>query len=176
MLFENARRRSAARLHRHERTPRPQPAGQVDYFAHGRAQGNLIVAGIAHVSGNRDDLVAFAALGAHRSEPLRAALENWDEVRERLHVVDDGRHPIESRDRRKGRLEPGLAALTFQRVEQTGLLAADVCAGAAMHGHFEIVTAAANVLADVPRVACLVERRAEYLVAALELAADIDER
>ena len=100
---------------------------------------------------NRDDLVTFAALGSDRRKPLRAPLEDRNEICERLDVVDDGRHPIEALDRRKGRLEPRLAALAFERVEQAGLLAADVGARAAVHGDLEVVAAAEDIRADVAR-------------------------
>ncbi len=176
MLFEDARRRAAARLYRHKRASRPQSARQLDDLAHRRAQGNLVVAGPLHVSRDGNDLIAFAALRTDRREPVGAAFENRHEIGERLDVVDDRRHAVEPLDRRKRRLQPRLAALALERVEQRRLLAADIRAGAAMNGDLEIVTAAEDVLADVSGLARFVERRAENLVAALELAANVDER
>src|SRR5580700_421654 len=114
MLLEDARRRAATGLNRHERTSRAQAPRQVDDLAHRRSKRNLVVSGITHVARDRNDLVPFAALGADCGEPLRAALENRHEIGERLDVVDDRRHAIEPFDRREGRLETRFASLALE--------------------------------------------------------------
>ena len=48
----------------------------------------------------------------------------------RDHVVDHGRAAEQPLDRRQRRFEADLAAPAFQRLQQRGLLAADVGAGA----------------------------------------------
>ena len=66
-------------------------------------------------------------------EPLDAALEDVRHVRERLDVVHRRRHAEGAVLRRERRLLARLALLAFERLEQAGLFAADVGAGAAVH-------------------------------------------
>jgi hypothetical protein len=50
--------------------------------------------------------------------------------REGLHVVDERGAAVQARNGRERRLQPGLAALALEALEQRGLLAADIGAGA----------------------------------------------
>ncbi len=56
---------------------------------------------------------------------------------------------IEALVGRERRLQARVAALAFKRVEQPGLLAADVGAGSTVHDQRERVSRAEDVLADV---------------------------
>ena len=95
---------------------------------------------------------------------------------ERLDVVDQRRALVEALVGGERGLQARVAALAFQRVEQPGLLAADVGAGAAVHDQRERVPGAEDVLADVARLARFGQRRVEHVGLLHVLAADVDER
>ena len=96
--------------------------------------------------------------------------------RQRLDVVDDRRLRVEAVDRRERRLEARHAALALERLEQAGLLAADVRARAAVHDDLEIEARTEDVLAEEALRARVGERLREAVVAERELAAQVDER
>ncbi len=75
-----------------------------------------------------------------------------------------------------GRLEPRVAALALQRVQQAGLLAADVGAGAAMEHQRHREVRAEDPLAHEAGVGGLGDRRLQDVGLELVLAADVDER
>src|SRR5262249_33375604 len=62
------------------------------------------------------------------------------------------------------------------RLEQRGLLAADVRAGAAVHDDVEIETRAEDVGAEEPSRACVVERAGETVVTEREFPSQVNER
>ena len=84
------------------------------------------------------------------------------------------RPAVEADRRRERRLEPRLALLALEALEQPGLLAADIGAGAAVQVDLVVVARAAGVLADQARRVGLVDRRLRDLRLADVLAADID--
>ena len=94
----------------------------------------------------------------------------------RLDVVDHGRRRVEARRRGERRLEPRLAAAALERVEQRGLLAADVGARAGVHDDVEVEAAAVDVLAEVARVVGLLDRPVQPADGVDDLAADVDAR
>ena len=98
------------------------------------------------------------------------------DVHQRLDVVDQRRALVEALDGRERRLQARVAALALERVEQRGLLAADVGAGAAVHDEVERVVGAEDALAEVARRARLGERGVEHVGLVVVLAADEDER
>ena len=106
----------------------------------------------------REDAVALGLLGAHRGEPLGAVLDDARHRRDRLDVVDDGRAGVEAGDRGERRAQAGLAAATLEALEQRGLLATDVGAGAGVHDDVEVVAGAVDVLAEVAGGVRLVDR------------------
>ena len=79
---------------------------------------------------------------------LAAHLHDVRDRRQRLDVVDDRRLRVEAFDRGERRLEARHAALAFERLEQRGLLAADVRAGAAVHDDLEVEAGTEDVLAE----------------------------
>ena len=96
-----------------------------------------------------------------------AELEHLRHGRDRLDVVDQRRRRVETGDRRERRLRARLAALAFERLEQAGLLAADVRAGAAVQDDRDAVEQVGLVH--------FVERGADDLELGEVLAADVDE-
>ena len=90
-------------------------------------------------------------LGPVALEPVGAALDDVRHVAERLDVVDDGRRLVQALHGRERRAQPRLAAEPLERVEQRGLLTADVRAGAAVQHDVEVVVGAEDALARVAR-------------------------
>src|SRR5436305_1436425 len=147
------RRGGAAGVEGLDLTPLARATGQVhDQLAGGYPQLDLVVAGPPYAAGDRDDLGPGRLLGAEAFEPLGPVLDDVGHVGERLDVVDQGRPTVEALHGREGWLQPRVAALALERVEQGRLLAADVGAGAAVDDQLEIAAAAADVLAEVARL------------------------
>ena len=107
-------------------------ADVVDQLAHRDPVRQLVVAGVHDVAGEREDARAGRVLDAELRVLRAAHLEHRRHGRDRLDVVHGGRRRVEAGDRRERRLRPRLAALALERLEERGLLAADVRAGAAM--------------------------------------------
>ena len=98
------------------------------------------------------------------------------QVRQRLHVVDDGRLPVEPHRRREERrLQAGHAAVALEALDERRLLAHDVGAGAGVQHDVGAEVAAADLRAHVPRCVGLVERRGEALGRQRHLAAHVQE-
>src|SRR5262249_19403799 len=122
--------------------PLPDAAAvPVHQLADGHAQRELDTAGLVHVSADAVQLRAEAAgvarvLGvgrhAHRLEPLHPAVDDMRDARHRLDVVDDGRLAERPLDGWERRLDARPGPFAFQALDQTGFLAADVGAGAAV--------------------------------------------
>ena len=93
---------------------------------------------------------------------------------EAQHVVDDGRLAEQALDRRQRRLGAHLAALAFQALEQRGLLAADIGAGAEPRLDVEGVAGAEHVGAQHAIGARLGDRGAERAEGVRIFGADID--
>ena len=105
-----------------------------------------------------------------------AHAQDHRDVHQRLDVVDQRRAAVQALDGRERRLQARVAALALERVEQRGLLAADVGAGAAVHDEVDRVVGAEDVLAEVAGRARLGHRRVEHVGLVGVLAADEDER
>ena len=73
----------------------------------------------------------------------------WGTLLERLHVIDHGGFAEQAHHRRKRRLRSRVGALAFQRIQQPGLLAADVAAGAEVQVELEAVAGTEDVLAQI---------------------------
>ena len=146
---------------------RDPAADVVDQLAQRRPVRELVVASLHDVAAERDHARAGRVLDADLRVLVPAELEHLRDGRDRLDVVDQRRGRVEPRDRRERRLRARLAALALERLEQRGLLAADVGAGAAVQDdrHF----------AEQPRLARLGERVSHDLELGQVLAADIDE-
>src|SRR6185437_9438219 len=95
---------------------------------------------------------------------------------QRLDVIDDRRLGVETLERGERRLEPRHAALALERLEQRGLLAADVRARAAVHDDLEIEPRAEHVGTHESLRPGVGNGLREPIVTKGELAADVDER
>src|SRR5262249_30912314 len=92
----------------------------------------------------------------------------------RFDVVDDRRGAEDSDDSGEGRLDARLAALAFEALDQPGLFAADVGAGAAVDGQVERVSGAEDVLSEKNARVGFLQRAVQNARAEIELAADVD--
>ena len=110
---------------------------------------------------------------ADAGEPGRAAPHDVGRRRDGLDIVDGGRAAVEAHIGRERRLQPRLALLALEALQQRGFLAADIGAGAVVDVEVE-VPAVDIVLADQLRLVGLIDRRLEMLALADEFAADID--
>jgi hypothetical protein len=91
-------------------------------------------------------LFGVPSLGVFRA----AHLEDVLHVAEGLDVVDDGRAHVEAeRGGEIRRLDARIGALAFERLDQAGLLAADVGAGAAVH--VDLAVEAGTLRCSLPR-------------------------
>ena len=177
VLGEEHLHRAAAGLERLERAVLPHPAALLlEELADGRAHRHLVRAGPVDVTAAAEQPGAGALLGAERLEPGAAALDDVRKVGERLDVVDHRGLAVQALDRRERRLEPGLAAVALERVDERGLLAADVGAGATVDDDVAAEAAAVDVVADVPGGARLLDAALEQQPLVEVLAADVDER
>ena len=120
----------------------------VDQVAERHAELDLVVAGLVHVARHREDARAGRAVDAELGVLLAAHLHDVRHRRQRLDVVDDGRLRVEALDRGERRPDARHAALALERLEQRGLLAADVRARAAVHDDVAVEAGAEDVLAE----------------------------
>ena len=157
------------------RWPGPHAAAHVEQLAQGDAERGLVLAGAGDVAAERVEREARGLLAAHRPEPVLAALQDRGNRGDGLDVVHHSGAGVEARDGREGGTQPGLAAAAFQRVEQRGLLTADVRAGARVHGEFEVESAAQDVLAEVARLVRLAHGLVQPPQHGDDLAAQVDE-
>src|SRR6185312_10461044 len=128
-----------------------------------------------HVARDAEDararVIGRADLGVLRAAVLRDELH----VAERLDVVDDRRALVEAEDGGEIRgLDARVGALALEGLDETGLLAADVGAGAAVHEDVAGVRGAGNVLADKTSRAGLGEGLLKDARTVRHLAADVD--
>ena len=109
----------------------------------------FIVAGTLHVPAHAQGARAAIAGRAKFGERLTAHGKDMLHMTKRLDVVDDGRAIVETEDRRKkGRLDPRVRTLAFQRLEQARFLAANVSSGTLMDEDIAVKTRPADVPAD----------------------------
>src|SRR5690606_12252328 len=106
---------------------------------------------------------------------LRAHAQDGDDVAEGLDVVDDRRAIVEAEHgREEGRLDARVRALALERLDQAGLLAADVGRGAAVDDDVAAVSGAQYIVARVPLLLRLEYRLVQQLRAERHLLADVD--
>src|SRR5690606_36423226 len=84
------------------------------------------------IAGGHGGRGALGATLAHAFEPRRTLIDDRANDRQGLDVIDDGGSAECPGDGGERRLDAGPAALAFERFEQTGLFAADVCPRAAV--------------------------------------------
>ena len=120
----------------------------VDDVAQGGAHRNLNQTDVVDLTGQSEHLGALRLLGTDAGKPVGALGDDNRDIGESLHVVHvGGFHLITSHSRERG-LEGGFAALAFHRVDQSGFLTADECAGAVAKLDVEIEARAEDVLAE----------------------------
>src|SRR5580658_10515783 len=121
--------------HRLERAPGKRAAAHlVQELAHRHlADLEFVVAGAPHVARDAEDARPGVPRGADLGVRLSAHVGDVLHVAERLDVVHDRRALVEAEDRREiRRLDARIGPLALERLDEAGLLAADVGARAAV--------------------------------------------
>src|ERR1019366_4650865 len=108
----------------------------LDDFANRDAHGDLDQAAAVDLSGQCKDFRSPAGSGAEGGEGLGAVADNPRYTGERFDVVDNGRLAAEATFDWVRRPQPRHPALSFEGLDQRGLLAADECTGA--FAHFQV--------------------------------------
>src|ERR1019366_10628644 len=172
--FREHRHRGAAGDHRQQIVPAAaHPAGVfIDQFAHWNAELFLDIARLVHMSGDAEYFRTRVVLPSERAEPGGTATHDGGGDGDALDVVHRRGTAIQTDTGREWRLQPRHALLAFQALDQSGFLAADIGAGAAMRDDFEIVTGTAGVLADQAGIVRLIDRGLKHPAFITELAAD----
>src|SRR5690606_22454417 len=165
--------RGAAEQHGLDGMPR-RPAGKLDERAERRAERHLVDARPPHGARDAEEPRARGFPRAHRRERRGALEDDVRNVRERLDVVDDGGLTEEARLDRERRLVARLAAVPLDRVDESGLLAADVRAGALAELDVEAEAATGNVVAEPSVFPGALDRVGDALGRERVLAADVD--
>ena len=148
----------------------------VDDLSQWSAQREFVVAPLAHVPADTEQLGAGASLGADGSEPGRAPVDDRGDIGQCLHVVHQRGLAPQTDLRWIGRLEAWLAALAFQRVDQRRLFPADVGTRASVDRKIDVEPTAQDILAQEAMPVRIVDGLDPSLDAQEELAPDVDER
>ena len=174
--LRDQRHRGAARDDREQVAPAAAhaPGVLVDQLPQRDAHRLLDRARLVHVARDAVDLGARVVRSAEAREPGGAAPQDGRDDRDRLDVADRGRAAVHPDRRGERRLEARLAHLALEALQQPGLLAADVGAGAAVQVDLVVVAGAAGILADQSGGVRLVDRRLQDLRLAHVFAADVD--
>ena len=136
-------------------------ARELEELAQRRAELDLVHAGPLDVPRDAEQLRARGALGADRRVRRAAIAQDQRDVGQRLDVVDRGRLAEQPHLDRERRLVARLGAAALDRLEQRGLLAGDVGAGADPELDVERPARARDVVAEQVRRARLVDRVGE---------------
>ena len=175
LIGQQERDRRTTRDDRLQRTPLTDAARvPFDELAKRHVHRCFVDARTLHVPADTVQLRPAVLLRPERGKPLRAVLHNQRHVGERLDVVHRGGTVVEPDERGKRRLVARLGALAFERLEQRGLFAGFVRAGAAVHVHVAVEPGAENVLAQEPVGIGFVDGPFEHVLHMEELAANID--
>ena len=169
--------RGSARDDRLERAARERAAADLVQQLPERDFSDLefIVARPPHVAGDAEDAGSRVVGRSDLREGLAAHVGDVLHVAERLHVVHDRRALVEAEDGGEiRRLDPRIGPLALERLDQAGLLAADVRPRPAMDVDFAAVAGAEDVGPDEMGGPRLRDRLLQDPGAVRKLAPDVD--
>ena len=158
-----------------QRLAAPNPTGYLQQLAQGDAVLHLVRPRPFDAAGEAEQPWPGRIRRADPRVRLAAEREHLEHVHEGLDVVDPGglaEYPTFDRERR---LVPGLPALSLDRIEQRGLLTADVGAGAAAELDVEREPLPHHVGPEEPVRVGLLDRAFEHRGRVRVLAPDVDE-
>jgi hypothetical protein len=143
----------------------------------GGAELDLVDTRPVDVARHREEPGSHALLCAEGGEGRTAVADDPRQVGQRLDVVDHGRLHVEALGGREvRRLEAGKAPVALERLDERGLLAHDVGAGAPVQDHVDgEVVVAHDAPADVAGGIGLVERLGDSFLGQRHLAAHVQE-
>ena len=129
----------AARDDRLELVAVEHPAGELEDVGQRRAERRPRSSpGLIHVAGDRNILVPGDFSVPHCLNQSAPLLTMRGSVDRRLGVVDHGRLAVETLDRGERGPKPRLPPVALERIQQRGLLAADVRAGTSVQDDVEV--------------------------------------
>ena len=167
--------RGASQQHRLQRRPAGTPPASSSSSRSVAPKRHLVQPRPRDVAGDAEELGPGRALRCRRAANAGAGPEHdVEHVHERLDVVHDRRLAEEADLDRERRLVARLAAVALDRVEERGLLAADVGARAAAHLDVEAKPSPITSSPRKPRVARDGERVLERVMRLRVLAAHVD--
>jgi hypothetical protein len=126
------------------------------------------------VSGDAEELRALVALPSEPSEPRSTTTDDRRRDGNGLDVRDGGGATEESDVGGEGGLQPGLALLALDRLDERRLLSADVSTGSTVKVDVEVVAGTAGVLADETGLVRLLDRLLDVVRLLEELSTDVD--
>src|SRR2546421_7183654 len=177
MLGHQPRRRRSARDEELDAAPTGHAPGEaLDELAERRTELDLVVCGPLDVARHREDARARRPADPEAGVPVAAAFDDGRDGGQRLDVVDDRRLGEEALHRRERGLDARHRPLPLEARQQTGLVAGDVTARAAVEDHVEVEAGSEDVPAEEPALVRLVYGAPEPLVPQGELAPDVHER
>src|SRR6266702_1647917 len=145
----------AADLHRANGTARKRAAADViDELAERHAERRLEQPALTNIAGKLDRHRAARTAHAEIGIGLGALGEDEGDRRERQHIVDDGWLAEQAVMRRQRRFCADQAAAAFEALQQRGLLAADIGAGADADFEIEAVGGATDLIAEIAVALC----------------------
>jgi hypothetical protein len=138
--------------------------------------GHLLLdgGGVVDVTRDTEELGTSVALTAERVEPTSTATDDSRGDSDGLDVGDGGRATEDTNGSREWRLQAGLAGLALERLDERGLLTADVSAHTTVDVDIEVVARAASVLADQTGLVSLLDGALEDCSFVVEFATDVD--
>ena len=151
--------------------------GVVDQVAKGVLHHlDLVDAGILHAPREGEEPGPRRTAAAEGGERGASVVDDPGQVRHRLHVVHDRGLAVESGDRgEERRLDAREPALALERLDQRGLLAADIGAGTGVHDDVERELRAEDLRSECAVGVGVVERLLDPLESERELTAHEDE-
>jgi hypothetical protein len=129
---------------------------------------------VVHMSGDTEQLRALVPLSPEGCEPRSSTTADRRRHSDRLHVRHRGRASKQSHVRREWRLEPGLALLALNTLDQRSLLSTDIRSRSPVQVHIELVARPTGVLANVPGLVRFIDGLLHVRGLLEELATDVD--
>src|SRR5579859_6155959 len=119
----------------------------VEKLLHVHAERNFVDAGLVDVAGDAEQASATVFRGAAVGVSFAAFVDDRRHGAECFHVIDNRGAAVQADDSREGRLDPRVAAFTFERFHEGGLFATFVGARAGVNQQIVIEARAKYIFA-----------------------------
>ncbi len=125
---------------------------------HRRAHRKLPKSWFLNFAADAEQLRTSVFSSAQASEPIGPFVHDVVNIAKRLDILDDGRFAPKSGDLREWRLRSRMRSLSFECIQQSGLLAADITASAYVKMNLKTVARSQNVAAEIVACPCFCDR------------------